>query len=139
MLPTETFFQYCSKIRGMPIELGLLNKTTSEPLLRLLIVHGLPPPSSPTLLLKSLAGVINVNHGSNSWDVFERRRWNNTTHLNTHLMTSTATSIDLNPSDLVWLGQPGLDKNQADRMMILFTCPIRHCNNHTLYHCGAVK
>jgi hypothetical protein len=41
--------------------------------------------------------------------------------------------------DLVWIGQPNLDRHQTDRLMAAFTCTIHRHNDHTLYRCGKLK
>jgi hypothetical protein len=83
--------------------------------------------------------VIDVVHGLNSWDAFVRCLHYYETHLNIRPAPSTATSADIDPSDLVWLGQHGMDKNKANRLMTLFTCPIHRSNDLTLDRHGAVK
>jgi hypothetical protein len=138
MLPTETIIQYCSKIHGLSTELGCPGQPISEPLLRLLVVHGLTPKCA-AFASQVATGVIDLVHGCNSWDAFVRRLRDYATHLNIRPAPSTATSADSDRSDLVWLGQPGLDKNQANRLMTLFTCPIHRSNDHNMDRCGAVK
>jgi hypothetical protein len=104
-LPTETIIQYCSKIHGLYTELGRLDQPISEPLLRLLVVHGITPKFAD-FASQVTTGVIDVVHGINSWDAFVRRLHDYATHLNIRPAPSTVTSADINPSDFVWLGQP---------------------------------
>jgi hypothetical protein len=138
MLTTETIIQYCSKICGLSTELGRLDQPISEPLLRLLVVHGLNPKIAD-FVSQVATGVIDVVHGLNSWDAFVRRLRDYATHLNIRPAPSTATSTDIDPSDLVWFGQPGPDKNQANRLITLFTCPLNCSNDPNVECCGAVK
>jgi hypothetical protein len=138
MFPTDTIIQYCSKIRGLSTKLGRLGQPISEPLLRLLVIHGLTPKFADFASQVAM-GVIDVVHGFNNWDAFVRRLRYYAAHLNIRPSPSTATSADIDPSDLIWLGQPGLDKNQANFLMTMFTCPIHRSNDDTLERCGAVK
>jgi hypothetical protein len=43
------------------------------------------------------------------------------------------------PADLVWIGQPNLDRHQTVRLVTTFMCPIHRQNDHTLDRCGALK
>jgi hypothetical protein len=138
MLPTETIIQYCSKIHSLSTELGRLGHPILEPLLRLILVHGLAPKFAD-FASHVATGVIDVVHGFNSWYAFVRRLRYYTTHLNFRPSPSTATSANIDQSDLVWFRQPGLYKNKANRLMTLFTCPIHRSNDHNLDRCGAVK
>jgi hypothetical protein len=133
ILPTATIIQYCSKIRGLSTELWRLDQPISEPLLRLLVVHSLTPKFADFASQVS-TGVIDVVHGFNSWDAFIRHLHDYATRLNIRPAPSTATSVYL-----IWIGQPGVDKNQANRLMTLFTCPIHRSNDNTLDRCGSVK
>jgi hypothetical protein len=138
MLPTETSIQYCSKISGLFMELGRFGQPISEPLLHLLVIHGLPPKFADFASQVS-TGVIDVVHGFNSWDAFLLHLRDYTTHLNIHPAPITATSTNLDPSDLVYLGQPALDKNRDNHLITLFTCPMHRSNDHTLDRCGTVN
>jgi hypothetical protein len=138
MLPTETIIQYCSKILSLSTELGRLGHSILEPLLRLFLVHGLTPKFAG-FSSQVATSVIDVVHGFNSWGAFIRRFRDYATHLNIRPAPSNATSADIDPSDLVWLGQPGLDMNQTDHLMTLFTFPIHRSDDHTLDRCGAMK
>jgi hypothetical protein len=137
MLPTETIIQYCSKIRGPYTELGRLGQPILEPLSRLSVVHGLNPKFAD-FASQVATIVIDVVHGLNSWDAFVHRLCDYATHLKIRSALTT-TSADIDPSDLVWLSQPGLDKNQANCLMNLFTFPIHLSNDHTLDHCVVAK
>jgi hypothetical protein len=102
------------------------------------VVHGLTA-KFVDFASQVATGVIDVVHGFNSWDAFVRHLRDYATHLNIRPAPSTVTSAGINPSNLVWLGQPGVEKNQANRMMNLFTCPIHRSSDHTLDRCGFVK
>jgi hypothetical protein len=67
MPPTETIIQYCYKIRGLSTELGRLSQPISEPLMHLLVIHGLTPKFAD-LASQVITGVIDVFHGLNIWD-----------------------------------------------------------------------
>jgi hypothetical protein len=102
------------------------------------MVHGLTPKIAE-FASQVATDVIDVVHGFNSQDAFVRRLRDYAMHLNIHPAPSTATSADIDPSDLVWLGQPGMDKNQTNHLMTLFNFPIHRSNYHTPDRCDAVK
>jgi hypothetical protein len=69
MLPSESVIQYCSRVRGRATELGCLVQPILEPLVHLLVVHGI------TLQFTDFSAhvatyVIDVINGFNNWDTF---------------------------------------------------------------------
>jgi hypothetical protein len=137
MLPSESIIQYCSRVRGLVMELGRLGQPISEPLLRLLVIHSLTPRF--TYFSGQVAtGVIDIINGFDNWDALIHCLRDCATHANIRPSPATiASTLDL--EDLVWIGQPNLDRHQTGRLMAAFTCPIHRHNDHTLNRCGALK
>jgi hypothetical protein len=121
VLPTETLIQYCSKICGLSTRLGRLGQPISEPLLHILVIHGLTP-NFADFASQVFTGIIDVVHGFNSWDAFICSLCDYVMHLNTRPAPSTARSTDLDPSDLV-----------------LVLVQTHHSKDHTKDCCGTVK
>jgi hypothetical protein len=137
MLPSESIIQYCSRVRGFATELGRLVQPISEPLIRLLVIHGITP-QFVDYFGQVATDVINVINGFDNWDAFIRRIRDYATHANICPSPASATSM-LDPADLVWIGQPNPNRSQASRLMSAFTCPIHRHNDHPLHQFGMLK